>query len=81
MAITGTFLGGTVAVSSPGVVPMGASVQMTDSELGQVGPRSVPATDPATIAQVNATLQSMMPQLSLAAGFPITMPTLVTPSE
>ena len=81
MAITGTFLGGTVAVSSTGVVTMGASVQMIDSELGEVGQRSVPATDPATIAQVTATLQSMMPQLSIDAGFPVTMPTLVTPSE
>ena len=81
MAITGIFLGGTVAVSSTGVLTMGASVQMIDSGLGEVGQRSVPATDPATIAQVNATLQSMMPQLSLDAGFPVTMPVLVTPSE
>ena len=81
MAITGIFLGSTVAVSSTGVLTMGASVQMIDSELGDVGQRSVPATDPATIAQVNATLQSMMPQLSIDAGFPVTMPTLVTPSE
>ena len=81
MAIVGIFLGGTVAVDSSGVMTMGASVQMIDSELGQVGQRSVPATDPATIAQVNATLQSMMPQLSIDAGFPVTMPTLVTPSE
>ena len=80
MAIVGIFLGGTVAVSSTGVLTMGASVQMVDSELGDVGQRSVPATDPATIAQVNATLQSMMPQLSLDAGFPVTMP-VVTPSE
>ena len=80
MAITGIFLGGTVAVSSTGVLTMGASVQMIDSELGAVGQRSVPATDPATIAQVNATLQSMMPQLSIDAGFPVTMP-VVTPSE
>ena len=80
MAITGIFLGGTVAVSSTGVLTMGASVQMIDSELGDVGQRSVPATDPATIAQVNATLQSMMPQLSIDAGFPVTMP-VVTPSE
>ncbi len=81
MAITGIFLGGSVAVSSTGVLTMGASVQMIDSELGDVGQRSVPATDPATIAQVNATLQSMMGQLSLDAGFPVTMPGLVTPSE
>ena len=81
MAIVGIFLGGTVAVSSTGVLTMGASVQMIDSELGQVGQRGIPATDPATIAQVNATLQSMMPQLSIDAGFPVTMPTLVTPSE
>ena len=81
MAITGIFLGGTVSVDSSGVMTMGASVQMIDSELGQVGQRSVPATDPATIAQVNATLQSSMAQLSLDAGFPVTMPTLVTPSE
>ena len=80
MAIVGIFLGGTVAVSSTGVLTMGASVQMVDSEWGDVGQRSVPATDPATIAQVNATLQSMMPQLSLDAGFPVTMP-VVTPSE
>ena len=79
MAITGIFLGGTVAVDSSGVMTMGASVQMIDSELGQVGQRSVPATDPATIAQVNATLQSSMAQLSIDAGFPITMPTVVTP--
>ena len=81
MAIVGIFLGGTVAVSSTGVLTMGASVQMIVSELGDVGQRSVPATDPATIAQVNATLQSSMVQLSLDAGFPVTMPTLVTPSE
>ncbi len=81
MAIVGIFLGGTVAVSSTGVLTIGASVQMVDSELGDVGQRSVPATDPATIAQVNATLQSMMPQLSIDAGFPVTMPVLVTPSE
>ena len=81
MAIVGIFLGGTVAVSSTGVLTMGASVQMIDSELGDVGQRSVPATDPATIAQVNATLQSMMGQLSIDAGFPVTMPVLVTPSE
>ena len=80
MAITGTFLGGTVAVSSTGVVTMGASVQMTDSELGQVGQRGIPATDPAVIAQVNAFLAQMMPQLSIDAGFPVTMP-VVTPSE
>ena len=80
MAIVGIFLGGTVAVSSTGVLTMGASVQMVDSELGDVGQRIVPATDPATIAQVNATLQSMMPQLSIDAGFPVTMP-VVTPSE
>jgi len=78
LAITGIFLGGTVAVSSTGVLTMSASVQMIDSELGDVGQRSVPATDPATIAQVNATLQSMMPQLSIDAGFPVTMP-VVTP--
>ena len=81
MAIVGIFLGGTVAVSSTGVLTMGASVQMVDSELGEVGGRNIPATDPATIAQVNATLQSMMPQLSIDAGFPVTMPVLVTPSE
>ena len=80
MAITGIFLGGSVAVSSTGVLTMGASVQMVDSELGEVGQRSVPATDPATIAQVDATLQSMMPQLSIDAGFPVTM-SVVTPSE
>ena len=78
MAIVGIFLGGTVAVSSTGVLTIGASVQMIDSELGQVGQRNVPATDPATIAQVYATLQSMMPQLSIDAGFPVTMP-VVTP--
>ena len=81
MAIVGIFLGGTVAVSSTGVLTVNASVQMIDSELGQVGQRSVPATDPATIAQVNATLQSMMSQLSIDAGFPVTMPVLVAPSE
>jgi len=43
-----------------------------------VGQRTVQGTDPATIAQVNATLQSMMPQLSIDAGFPVTMP-VVTP--
>ena len=80
MAIVGIFLGGTVAVSSTGVLTMGASVQMIDSELGEVGVRNIPATDPATIAQVNATLQSMMPQLSIDAGFPVTMP-VVTPNE
>ena len=80
MANVGIFLGGTVAVSSTGVLTMGASVQMIDSELGDVGQRGVPATDPATIAQVDATLQSMMPQLSIDAGFPVTMP-VVTPSE
>ena len=80
MAIVGIFLGGTVAVSSTGVLTMGASVQMVDSELGDVGQRNIPATDPATIAQVDATLQSMMPQLSIDAGFPVTMP-VVTPSE
>ena len=80
MAITGIFLGGTVAVSSTGVLTMGASVQMIDSELGDVGQRNVPATDPAIIAQVDATLQSMMGQLSIDAGFPVTMP-VVTPSE
>lgn len=80
MAIVGIFLGGTVAVSSTGVLTMGASVQMIDSELGDVGQRNIPATDPATIAQVDATLQSMMPQLSIDAGFPVTMP-VVTPSE
>ena len=78
MAITGIFLGGSVAVSSNGVLTMGASVQMIDSELGEVGQRSVPATDPATIAQVDATLRSSMGQLSLDAGFPVTMP-VVTP--
>ena len=81
MAITGTFLGGTVAVSSTGVVTMGASVQMTDSELGQVGQRGIPATDPAVIAQVNAFLAQMMPQLSIDAGFSITLPPTVAPSE
>jgi len=81
MAIVGIFLGGTVAVSSTGVLTMGASVQMIDSELGDVGQRNIPATDPATLAQVNATLRSMMGQLSLDAGFPVTMPVLVTPSE
>ena len=80
MAIVGIFLGGTVAVSSSGVTTMGASVQLIDSELGEVGQRGIPATDPAVIAQVNATLQSMMPQLSIDAGFPVTMP-VVTPSE
>ena len=79
MAIVGIFLGGTVAVSSTGVLTMGASVQMVDSELGEVGQRSVPATDPAVIAQVNAFLAQMMPQLSLDAGFPITLPPTVTP--
>ena len=79
MAIVGIFLGGTVAVSSTGVLTRGASVQMVDSELGDVGGRNIPATDPAIIAQVNATLQSMMPQLSADAGFPITLPPVVTP--
>ena len=81
MAIVGIFLGGTVAVSSTGVLTMGASVQMIDSELGDVGQRSIQGTDPATIAQVDATLQSLMGQLSLDAGFPITMPVVVTPRE
>jgi hypothetical protein len=79
VAITGIFLGGTVAVSSTGVLTMGASVELIDSELGSVGQRSISATDPAVIAQVNATLQQMMPQLSIDAGFPITLP--VVPSE
>ena len=70
-----------MAVSSTGVLTMGASVQMIDSELGEVGGRNIPATDPATIAQVDAMLRSSMGQLSLDAGFPVTMPTLVTPSE
>ncbi len=76
MAITGTFLGGTVAVSSTGVVTLGASVQLTDSELGVVGQRGIPATDPAVIAQVTTFLQQMMVQLSIDAGFPVTMPTV-----
>ncbi len=79
MAITGTFLGGTIAVSSSGVVTLGASVQLTDSALGQVGQRGIPVTDPAVIAQVTTFLQQMLPQLSIDAGFPVTMPT-VSPS-
>ena len=79
MAITGIFLGGTVAVSSTGVTTMGASVELIDSELGSVGQRGIPATDPAVIAQVNAFLAQMMPQLSIDAGFPITLPPTVTP--
>jgi len=78
MAITGIFLGGTVAVDSSGVTTMGASVQLIDSELGQVGQRGIPATDPVVIAQVNAFLVQILPQLSLDAGFPITLPP-VTP--
>ena len=78
MAITGIFLGGTVAVDASGVTTMGASVQLIDSELGQVGQRGIPATDPVVIAQVNAFLVQVLPQLSLDAGFPITMPS-VTP--
>lgn len=78
MAITGIFLGGTVAVDASGVTTMGASVQLIDSELGQVGQRGIPATDPVVIAQVNAFLVQLLPQLSLDAGFPITMPP-VTP--
>ena len=81
MSIVGTFLGGSVAVSSTGVVTMAASVQMIDSELGSVGQRGIPATDPAVISQVNAFLAQMMPQLSIDAGFPITMPVVVPPSE
>ena len=81
MAITGIFLSGTAAVSWDGVTTLVAVVQMIDSELGDVGQRIIQGTDPATIAQVDATLQSMMPQLSLDAGFPITMPVVVTPSE
>lgn len=38
----------------------------------------IPATDPVVIAQVNAFLVQLLPQLSLDAGFPITMPP-VTP--
>ena len=78
MAITGIFLGGTVAVDASGVTTMGASVQLIDGELGQVGQRGIPATDPVVIAQVNAFLVQLLPQLSLDAGFPITMPS-VTP--
>lgn len=78
MAITGIFLGGTVAVDASGVTTMGASVQLIDGELGQVGQRGIPATDPVVIAQVNAFLVQLLPQLSLDAGFPITMPP-VTP--
>ena len=81
MAITGIFLSGTAAVSWDGVTTLVAVVQMVDSELGDVGQRSIQGTDPATIAQVDATLQSLMGQLSLDAGFPITMPVVVTPSE
>ena len=80
MAITGTFLGGTIAVSSTGVVTLGASVQLTDSALGQIGQRGIPVTDPAVIAQVTTFLEQMLPQLSIDAGFPVTMPT-VPPSE
>ena len=81
MAIVGIFLGGTVAVSSTGVTTMGASVELIDSELGSVGQRGIPATDTAVIAQVNAFLAQMMPQLSIDAGFPITLPPTVAPSE
>jgi hypothetical protein len=72
--ITGTFLGGTIAISQNGVCTMGASVSLQDDQLGQVGQRSIPVDDPAVIAQVQQFVAQMMPMLSAQAGFTITLP-------
>lgn len=72
--ISGKFLGGNIAISSTGVCTMGASVELIDDSLGSVGQRGIPVDDPAVIAQVQAFLAQMLPTLSQAAGFEITLP-------
>ena len=74
MAITGTFLGGTIAISQTGVCTLGASVSLQDDQLGAVGQRGIAVTDPAVAAHVAAFIQASLPALIAAAGFPITLP-------
>jgi len=79
--ITGTFLGGTIAVSQDGVLTMGASVSLHDDQLGAVGQRGIPVTDPTVIAQVEQFLIQMMPLVSQTAGFEVTMPVPTEPEN
>lgn len=72
--ITGKFLGGNVAISQNGTCTMGASVQLIDDQLGSVGQRGIPVDDPQVIAQVQQFIEQMLPSLSAAAGFAITLP-------
>ncbi len=72
--ISGKFLGGTVAVSQNGTCTMGASVELIDDQLGSVGQRGIAVDDPQVIAQVQAFIEQMLPSLSAAAGFAITLP-------
>lgn len=75
MAITGTFLGGVIAMAQNGTCTLGASVSLQDDQLGQVGQRSIPVDDPQVIAQVQQFVAQMMPLLSQQAGFPVSLPT------
>lgn len=73
--ISGKFLGGTVAINPQnGTCTMGASVELIDDSLGSVGQRGIAVDDPQVIAQVQQFIEQMLPSLSAAAGFAITLP-------
>lgn len=73
MAITGKLIGANVALSPQGMT-MAASVELVDDVLGTVGQRGIAVADPAVVAQVQGYIESMLPTLSAAAGFPVTVP-------
>ena len=73
--ISGKFLGGNFAINPQnGTCTMGASVELIDDSLGSVGQRGIAVDDPQVIAQVQAFIEQMLPSLSAAAGFAITLP-------
>lgn len=71
--IVGKMYAANITFGDDGTVAMQAYVTMVDDTLGVLGPRVVPETDPATIAQVTAFVEAQLPALSVDAGFPITL--------
>lgn len=51
-----------------------ASLDIQDDALGNLGMKSIPIDDPATVAAVKQFIEQMLPSLSAQLGIPVELP-------
>lgn len=79
MALSGILTNAQVVLTTSGT-SMGFSVLISDDALGPIGTQSYQVSDPATVAQVEAYIASMLPGVAQQVGIPIVLPVVPAPT-